>query len=144
MTKGIREFAQSRFTKLLPKAADMGPTAFRRRVMDDIQRQFDVSVASAATAYNYVLQKQRSEDPDSVEGIGRGFQPTQARGGNDDDDRASKGKAKAPSDVRDPVTLVKVRGGEIVAENISRMFARQLVEAAKPKLMIKEEEDIDA
>jgi hypothetical protein len=141
MTKGIREFAIARFNKLLPKVGDLGPTGFRRRVMDDIMKQFDVSVASAATAYNYVLQKQRSEDPDSVEGIGRGQQQTQAR----TPAKTGTKRASTPaSDVQDAVTLVKVRGGEVVAENISRQFAKQLMEAARPKLMIKEDETADA
>src|SRR4051812_48219994 len=81
MTKGIREYTSQRFNKLLPRAKEMGPTGFRRRVMEDVMKQFDITVASAATAYNYVLKTKREEDPDSVEGIGRSAAADAGRGG---------------------------------------------------------------
>ena len=170
MTKGIREFTSSRFMKLLPRARDMGPRGFRRRVMDDVIKQFDISVASAATAYNYVLKTMREQDPKAVDGIGRGFQPTQQgdaapaapvaakRGpgrppkvaaGPANARRASDAQPAAAQPPGDMVTVVKARDGAVVAQAIDRKLARDLVAASsgrgRPKLVIKEdEEELDA
>jgi hypothetical protein len=71
MTKGIRAYTADRFERLLPKAKELGSTGFRRKVMEDVIQQFDISVASAATAYNFVLKNMREKDAKKVEGIGR-------------------------------------------------------------------------
>ena len=78
MAKGIRDYTAQRFEELLPELEEMGPTGFRRQVMEDVMEEFDISVASAATAYNYVLKMMREKDPDAVSGLGRN--PDDSRG----------------------------------------------------------------
>ncbi len=126
MTQGIRAYANTRFAAHLPKLADLGPTAFRKKVMDEISKKWGISVASAATHYNHALKQQRLADPKSVDGLGR---PEDKKGGR---------KAVHTVDV------VKVKSGEVVATGISRGAAQTLIATAiakkKPKLAIKGEE----
>ncbi len=131
MTKGIREFTNARFTKLLPQLAELGNTAFRARVMEGVVKKFEISVASAATHYNHALKMQRVADPKSVESLGR---PEDKKGG-----RA----------VTNPVTVVKVKSGEVVMEGISKGAAELLIAKAAAKkgvakLMIKVDEAVAA
>lgn len=154
MTKGIREFASNRFEKLLPKVKELGPTGFRRRVMDDVMKQFDITVASAATAYNHVLKTKRDEDPDSVEGIGRGqgapapaakqAQPTQAKRGPG---RPPKEQPAAQRPPGDNVAVVKARDGTVVVESMPRNLAKELVAQSggrgRPKLVIQDELEVE-
>jgi hypothetical protein len=124
MTKGIREYVNARFVKLLPKLAELGNAGFRRKVMEDTVAKFEISVASAATHYNHAFKVTKLADPASVEGLGRA-----------DDKKGG----------RPPLTVVNVvnaRSGKVVAEGVSQGKARDLIAAAgvlksgDPKLAI--------
>jgi hypothetical protein len=67
----IRETALQLFQRNLKIAQKQGGTPFRRKVMDALIAQFDITLASAATHYNYALNVVRNQDPTVVEGIGR-------------------------------------------------------------------------
>lgn len=130
MTQGIRDFVNAKFGELLPQRAEMGNTAFRKAVMQAAVAQFGITVASAATHYNHSLKTVRSLDPTLVEGLGR---PEGKKGGRP---------------VTKPVTVVKVKTGEVVVDGISRAKAEELILAAisknKPKLAIKQDLDAQA
>lgn len=130
MTTGIRNYVNSRFAECLPQLAELGNTAFRAKVMEGAVTNFSISVASAATHYNYSLKMQRAAEPKSVEGLGR---PADKKGG------------------RKPiytVDVIKVKTGEIVASGISKGAAQLLITTAtakrKAKLAIKEVEAVTA
>lgn len=116
MTKGIRSFTEKQFTKLLPRADYLGPTLFRRRVMEKAMNQFDISIASAATAYNFVLRKVRETDPEAVAMLGR-----QAA------DIAVPAKTAVSPTL---VTLVKTKGGEVVMNGITKTDAKRVIAAS--------------
>ena len=78
MTKGIREYTNARFAKYLPQLGELGNAGFRKKVMDGAITKFGITVASAATHYNFALKLQRSTNPKSVEGLGR---PEDKKGG---------------------------------------------------------------
>jgi hypothetical protein len=102
MTKGIRDYAVQRFEKHLGSRKKVGDTEFRRNVMNDIIKQFDVSIGSAATAYNFALQQAKLRNDKRVEGLGR--------------DEDKKGGRK-------PLTVVDVintRTKKTVAEGLSK------------------------
>ena len=128
MTVGIREFVNAKFGELLSQRAELGNTGFRKAVMQAAVTQFGISIASAATHYNFSLKTVRSLDPSLVEGLGR---PEDKKGGRP---------------VTKPVTVIKVKTGEVIVDGISRAKAEALILAAisknKPKLGIKQ--DIDA
>ena len=131
MTKGIREYVSARFAQFLPQLATIGNTAFRKTVMQGACEEFGISVASAATHYNFSLKEQRVNDPKSVAGLGR---PDDKKGG------------RKPIHT---VDVIKVKTGEVVATGISRGAAEMLIERAaaarnKPKLAIKEVEPVAA
>lgn len=109
MTKGIRDFAYQRFRALLPQVDELGATGFRRAVMEDIQNEFDVKVASAATAYNHVLKLMREEAPAQVEGIGRG--PDDRRGKVIDPQHDSRLKGNEVLRPTDPDRAKQAAGG---------------------------------
>lgn len=148
MAKGIRQFVEARFTKLLPKLQDMGGTGFRRKLLDDTVAQFDISMASASAAYNYVIQKFRSENPKAVAGLGRTEAGLNMVAANT---RGSQGRMVANSRSRAPkftqtagnVTIVRARDGETVVDSIPRTLAKDLVANSggrgRPKLAIKED-----
>jgi len=129
MTKGIRSFTEKQFTKLLPRVDYLGPTLFRRRVMEKAMNQFDISIASAATAYNFVLRKVRETDPAAVAMLGR-----QAA------DIAVPTKTAVSPNL---VTLVKTKGGEVVMNGVSPKDAAKVVAASVQRghapISIKEE-----
>lgn len=112
MTKGIREFTNTRFAKYLPQLADLGNSGFRKKVMDGVVAKFDISVASAATHYNHALKMQRLADPKSVDGLGR------------DEDK------KGGRPVLNPVTVVNARTGKVVVEGISKGAADMVIAKA--------------
>lgn len=129
MTKGVRDYVSEKFLTTLPQfqAGEMSGTEFRKAVMESAVNQFQISVASAATHYNFALKAMRQADPQSVEGLGR---PDDKKGG------------RKPIHT---VTVVKVKTGEIVASGISKEKANLMITAAentkgKAKLKIKEEE----
>lgn len=128
MTQGIREFVNAKFGELLPQRSELTNTGFRKAVMQAAVVQFGISIASAATHYNYSLKTVRSLDPSLVEGLGR---PEDKKGGRP---------------VTKPVTVIKVKTGEVIVDGISRAKAEALILSAvsknKPKLGIKQ--DIDA
>ena len=128
MTVGIREFVNAKFGELLSQRAELGNTGFRKAVMQAAVTQFGISIASAATHYNYSLKTVRGLDPSLVEGLGR---PEDKKGGRP---------------VTKPVTVIKVKTGEVIVDGISRAKAEALILSAisknKPKLGIKQ--DIDA
>jgi hypothetical protein len=129
MTKGVRDFVAEKFLTTLPQfqSGEMSGTEFRKAVMTAAVNQFQITVASAATHYNFALKAARAADPSAVEGLGR---PEDKKGGRK---------------VIHTVTVVKVKTGEIVAEGISKERASLMITAAentkgKAKLKIKEEE----
>lgn len=133
MAKGIRQFVESRFTKYLPKLQDMGGTGFRRKVLDETVAQFDITMASASAAYNYVINKFRQEQPKAVAGLGRTEQGTNVLGrvsmtaaNRRSSDIKRTPKAKAVGNV----SLVRVRDGETVVDSIPRSLAQELVESS--------------
>jgi len=126
MTKGIREYTNARFAKYLPQLGDLGAAGFRKKVMDGVVAKFGISTASAATHYNHSLKMQRLADPKSVDGLGR---PEDKKGGRP---------------VLNPVTVVKAKSGEVVADGVSRgaaeiMIAKAAQRKGVAKLAIKEE-----
>lgn len=137
MTKGIRQYAEARFTKLLPKVNHgMTGTQFRAKVIEDIMSQFETTLASAAAAYSYVIGKFREENPKAVEGLGR-------RNANSPT-RVTNNVPNVPGNV----TLIRASGGEVVVPAIPRILASDLVAASgkgrnRPKLLIKEDLEND-
>lgn len=156
MTKGIRQYMETRFNKLLPKLQDMGGTGFRRKLIEDTMQQFNITIASAAAAYNYVIQKMREENPQAVMGLGRTDQGLNVIAANAGRGAAARRVANAPARravaVPGNVTLVRARDGEVVVDSIPRSLAQQLVDQSggrgrgNAKLVIKEdqEEEVDA
>lgn len=122
--KGIREYTNARFVELLPQLPELGNAGFRKAVMQGAITAFGISVASAATHYNFALKTQRATSPKSVAGLGR---PEDKKGG------------RKPIHV---VDVIKVKTGEVVASGISRDAANLLITKAaasrKAKLAIKE------
>lgn len=137
MSKGIRQYVESNFAKMLPKLQTMGGTAFRRKLLDDTVAKFDISMASASAAYNYVINKFREEQPKAVAGLGR-----TERGLNVIPGTAPKMALSAASRASTPghVTLVKAKDGEVVIADIPRAYAKVLIEQrggrGHPKLVI--------
>lgn len=123
MTKGIRQYVETRFTKLLPKLQEMGGTGFRQKVIQDAINQFDISVASAAAAYNFVINKMREENPKAVAGLGRteqGLNVVAANAGRGTQRRAAKNVLPEGH-----VTLVRARDGEEVVPSIPATSPRR-------------------
>lgn len=144
MTKGIRQYVEARFAKLLPKLQDMGGTAFRRKLLDDTVAQFDISMASASAAYNYAINKFREEQPKSVAGLGRTERGLNVVGGTAakamrQPAMAAASRASTPGHV----TLVKAKDGEVVIEDIPRAYANVLISQrggrGHPKLVIQQD-----
>jgi hypothetical protein len=71
MDKGIRQGVNAKFAELLPELKTLGGKAFRRDVMAWAIDNYGISVASAATHYNYSLHKAKLETPALVTGLGR-------------------------------------------------------------------------
>lgn len=117
MTQGIRAYTNARFAKYLPLfvAGELAAAAFRAKVMDGVVKKFEISVASAATHYNHALKMQRLADPKSVESLGR---PEDKKGGRP---------------VLNPVTVVKAKTGEVVAEGVSKGAAELMIARAAQK-----------
>jgi hypothetical protein len=128
MTQGIRTFVSATFTNMLKHRAKLGNTEFRRAVMNAAIEEFGITIASAATHYNYALKLAKQETLDQVEGLGR--DPSKNNGG--------------PKPLY-PVSVIKSRSREIVAEGLSRAKAQQMVDESvgqgKPKLEIYEPEE---
>lgn len=129
MTRGIRDAVAEKFVTTLPQfqSGELTGTQLRKAVMDVAVNEFGTSIASAATHYNFALKQMRLVDPKAVEGLGR---PEDKKGGRP---------------VLKPVTVIKVKTGEVVKEGISREAASQLVILAnstkgKAKLAIREEQ----
>ncbi len=137
MTKGIRQYAEARFSKLLPKVNHgMTGTQFRAKVIDDIMTQFGTTLASAAAAYSYVIGKFREEQPKSVEMLGRRSAAEPVR------------VASAVPSIAGNVTLIRATGGQVVVPSIPRVLAADLMAASgkgrnRPKLLIKEDLEDD-
>jgi hypothetical protein len=156
MTKGIRQYASSRFNELLPTVREAGPTLFRRKIMQEIVKKFDTSVASAAAAYNFALQQVKKENPKAVAGIGRGslqYANTTAGAGPGKAAGAARGAATraaqeqraGAADEAARVTIIKARSGEVVFKDLPRDAAQALLNSmgqggrGRPKLAIKED-----
>ncbi len=126
--KNIRNSVNASFLANLPRLAELGNAGFRKLVMQAAVQEFSISVASAATHYNFSLKQARAADPKSVAGLGR-----------------PEGKNNGGRKVSKPVTVIKVKTGEVVVENISRAKADALITEAtakrKAKLMIRVEQE---
>lgn len=127
MTKGIRDAVAASFIENLPsfQSGELTGTQFRRKVMDLAVKQFNISVASAATHYNFCLKAQRLNDPESVAELGR--------------EEGKKGGRKAIH----TVTVIKVKDGSVVATGISKEAANLMITVAdrtkgKAKLKLQE------
>ncbi len=118
MTKGIREFTNARFLKLLPKLADLGNAGFRKAVMESTVNKFEISIASAATHYNHAFKSAKAAGADCGT-LGR----------------AEDKKGGRP--VTNPVTVVKAKSGAVVAEGISAAKAKELIAASQAKGKVK-------
>ncbi len=120
MTKGIRDYTNTKFTNTLPKLAELGAAKFRRTVMEAAQKKFEgLSVASAATHYNHALKQAKANTPELVQGLGRA---EDKKGG------------------RKPLytfTVVKLKSREEVVSGISRAKADDLVAASQAKGKVK-------
>lgn len=152
MAKGIRQYVEAKFTKMLPKLQALGGTGFRRQILDDTVAQFDISMASASAAYNYVIQKFRTENPRAVAGLGRTEMGTNVLGSMV---RGAAGRAVANANTRRQpqrmlvagnVTLVKANNGEVVVESIPRKLAQDLIATSgsgrgRAKLVIQEDQE---
>jgi hypothetical protein len=123
MTKGIRNFVNTKFDELLPQREAMGNTAFRKAVMDSAVERFGISVPSAATHYNHAFKTVKTFDPTIVAGLGRA--------------EDKKGGRKPIH----TVDVIKVKTGEVVAKGVSVGAAELLITKAaaahKGKLTIK-------
>lgn len=131
MTQGIRAYCDNRFAFYLPQLTELGGAGFRAKVMDSVVRKFDISVASAATHYNHSLKMARLNEPASVDGLGR---PEDKKGGRP---------------VLNPVTVVKVKTGEVVVDGVSRgaaqiLIAKAAMKKTAPKLAIKQDLEVAA
>ena len=130
MSKGIREFVNAQFEQHLPNLKELGNAGFRAKVMGEAITKFGISIASAATHYNFSLKAQRLADPKSVATLGR---PEDKKGGRP---------------VLKPVTVLKAKTGEVVVANVSRAKANELILAAvtkkRTKLVIKEDITVEA
>lgn len=117
MTQGIRAFCNAKFAELLPmfQSKELDGTAFRAKVMSEVVAQFSISVPAAATHYNHSFKTQRAADPKSVAGLGR----------------AEDKKGGRP--VVKPVTVIKVKTGEVVATGISQAKANEMIAMAAAK-----------
>lgn len=71
MDKGIRQGVNAKFAELLPELKTLGGKKFRRDVMAWAIENYDISIASAATHYNFSLHKAKTETPELVQGLGR-------------------------------------------------------------------------
>lgn len=124
MTRGIREFTNDAFMSNIGMLGATGNgTEFRKVVMQAVVLQFGITVASAATHYNYSLKQAKIEAPELVKGLGR-----------------EAGKTGGRPAVR-TVTVIKTKTGEVVATGISKGAADMLIAKAeaggKAKLAIK-------
>ena len=131
MTQGIRAYTNARFAKYLTQLAELGGAGFRAKVMDGVVRKFEISVASAATHYNHALKMTRIENPGAVAGLGR---PEDKKGGRP---------------VLNPVTVVRVKTGEVVVDGVSRgaaevLIAKAALKKTAPKLAIAQDLEVPA
>jgi hypothetical protein len=156
MAKGIRQYVEAQFTKLLPKLQALGGQGFRRQILDSTVEQFDISMASASAAYNYVINKFREENPAAVAGLGRseaglnviGASAGKLRGGGRIGASAARpvGRPRAGASMPEGnVTLVEARNTDsVVVDSIPRPMAKTLVAASgrgrnNPKLAIQQD-----
>ncbi len=123
MTKGIREFAKDVFNAGLANRAEVGNTAFRADVMNQLIVAYGINIGSAATHYNHAKKEAEKNTPELVVGLGRA--PDKLGG-------------RKPIHT---VDVVKAKTGEVVASGLSKAAANLLISKAeaakKPKLMIK-------
>jgi hypothetical protein len=83
MAKGIRTATVAKFIELAGTRAEVGNTAFRKSVIGYIASEFNISTASASSAYNIAFKSIRQTNPELVEGLGR----------------TAKAKTEAPAEV---------------------------------------------
>jgi serine acetyltransferase len=118
MTKGIRAYTAAQFNRLLPMRAELGNAGFRKAVMEAAMNVFSISVAGAATHYNFALIAAKAEAKTNptvatlLEGLGRA---------------EDKKGGRKPTHL---VNVVKVSDGTVVLGNISKAKAAELVAAA--------------
>jgi hypothetical protein len=132
MTRGIRSYTNAKFLKTLPQLAELGNAGFRAKVMQAVVKKFEISVASAATHYNYALKTVRAESPELVDGLGR---PEDKKGGRP---------------VLHAVAVINTRSGKVVSEGISQAKAKEIILAGgtlkngEYRLSIKAEAEAEA
>lgn len=142
MDKGIRNGVNIKFAEMLPQLAAIGGRLFRKTVIDWTIDNYGVTIASAATHYNYSLKQAQKTTPALVVGLGR---PPEKNNG---------GRKKKVVDLMGPVQpaaieaavekaaieyteteqtefkVCKKSDGTVIAEGLSFEDARAVVEKA--------------
>lgn len=140
MDKGIRNYANRTFLGLVPRLAELGNRQFRRSVLDSIKEAFDLSELQAATHYNHAFKEARKTHAEFLTGLGR---PEDKKGG-----RKRKSESVAGDTEPQPIavdteevagdtepqpslfTVIRVKDGHVVAQDLNRAEAEQMVERA--------------
>ena len=115
MSQHIRSFCNAKFAELLPQRKELTNTGFRKAVMDACQAQFNITLASSATHYNFSLKEARKNNPASVADLGR--------------DPSKKGGAP----VKHLFQVIKVKSGDVIATDLSKEAADAMVAMALAK-----------
>lgn len=73
MDKGIRPYCNAKFVELnnLRNRGELTNTAFRKSVMADVMENFGITLASAATHYNFAFKTAKELNSELVSGLGR-------------------------------------------------------------------------
>jgi hypothetical protein len=152
MDKGIRAGVNFKFNEMLPQLAAIGGKAFRRAILDWTVENYDVTMGSASTHYNF---SKHAADAATIAGLGRA--PEKNNGGRKKKDAAVdavtpaallnnmlaavvKPEAAATEAVEQTVFEVrKKKDNSVVATGLSFEDAKLLVETAantkfKPRL----------
>lgn len=120
-----RAFAFNLFTSLLPQRAELGNTEFRKQVLVGMEKEFNMTRASASATYNVV--KKLAVEQELCEDFGR--TPAAPKPAKEPKARKTGSKAAAKT-----VNVVRAKDQKVVAEGISIAEAQELVaKAAKQK-----------
>lgn len=135
MSKGIRQAVNAKFMELAAKRIagefgdistplSTGNTEFRRAVMQYAQDKFQISIPSAATAYNHARIKCSESNPELVAGLGR---PEDKKGGRKKGVPATEHAAEAAVNVEVLYNVFKVKNNEIVKEGLTEQQAVEYI-----------------
>jgi len=110
-----RQRAYELFVSTLPTRATVSDTAFRKNILNTLQTEFNMSVASAAATYNIV--KHAATTAGLCEQFGR-------------DPETRKLQARAPKIELGMVNVVRAKDGAIVAQGVARKQAEEMLAKA--------------